>query len=85
MHDSFIIDYTRVDELKRVMAEASAAVVGRALPVSQSGLGLGEFRADAPGYQVLDFISWCQAPKQEKYLERLQLWENMKGKQVIPY
>ena len=85
VHDSFIIDYTHVAELKQVMAEASAAVVGRALPVSQSGAGLDEFRADTPPDRVLDFISWCQAPRQEKYLERLKLWELMKGKQVIPY
>ena len=40
VHDSFIVDYTHVAELKRVMAEASEAVVGRALPVSWTGVGL---------------------------------------------
>lgn len=59
--------------------------MGRALEVSQSGAGLDEFRADAPPDQVLDFISWSQIPRQEKYLERLKLWEKAKGKLVIPY
>ena len=34
VHDSYIIDYRYVTELKEVMAEASLAVVGRSLPTS---------------------------------------------------
>lgn len=46
VHDSCIIDYTRVGELKQVMAEASEAVVGQALPVSWNGVGLDEIEQD---------------------------------------
>ena len=41
VHDSFIIDYTRVGEMKQVMGEASKAVTGLKLAVSASGIGLG--------------------------------------------
>ena len=34
VHDSYIVDYRRVSELRDAMAEASEAVVGRALPTS---------------------------------------------------
>jgi len=34
VHDSYIVDYRRVSELREAMAEASEAVVGRALPTS---------------------------------------------------
>ncbi len=46
VHDSCIVDYARVGELKRVMAVASEAVVGRALPVSWTGVGLDEVDPD---------------------------------------
>lgn len=46
VHASFIIDYTRVGELKRVMAAASAEVAGVALPVSAKALGLDEMEAE---------------------------------------
>lgn len=34
VHDSYIIDYMKVAELRHVMAEASKAVVGQPLPTS---------------------------------------------------
>lgn len=88
VHDSFIIDYTRVVELKQVMAEASLAVVGRELAVSQSKPGLDQFRASKPTPApdiVQDFIDWCQIPRQQGYLDRLKGWEARNGKVIVPY
>lgn len=81
VHDSFIIDYTRVGELKRVMAEASAAVVGRPMAVSASSPGLDEMDAELR----LDFIEWLQAPRCPAYLRRMKAWEARVGREVIPY
>ncbi len=40
VHDSYIIDYTRVGELKQVMAAASEEVAGAPLPTSNQFYGL---------------------------------------------
>lgn len=81
VHDSFIIDYTRVEELKRVMAEASAAVVGRPMAVSASGPGIDEM---APEIR-LDFDAWVQAPRCPAYVKRMKAWEARVGREVVPY
>ena len=81
VHDSFIIDYTRVGELKQVMADASAAMVGRAMAVSASALGVDEVD---PGH-LLDFVSWTQTPRSPGYLSRMKAWEDRVGGEVIPY
>lgn len=81
VHDSFIIDYTRVGELKQVMAEASAAVVGRALPVSASSMGLDETEPDF----LLDFEALVQVPRCPAYLQRMGAWEARTGREVIPF
>jgi hypothetical protein len=81
VHDSFIIDYTRVGELKQVMADASAAVVGRAVAVSASALGVDEMD---PGH-LLDFVTWTQTPRSPGYLRRMKAWEARVGGEVIPY
>lgn len=81
VHDSFIIDYTRAGELKRVMAEASAAVVGRAMPISASAVGLDEME---PAVR-LDFETWVQVPRCPAYLQRMRAWEARVGREIIPY
>ncbi len=81
VHDSFIIDYTRVTELKRVMQEASAAVVGRAMAVSASGPGLDEMD---PAVR-LDFEAWTQTSRCHGYLGRMKAWEARVGLEVTPY
>ncbi|MEI6797609.1 MAG: hypothetical protein WCO04_00140 [Pseudomonadota bacterium] len=81
VHDSFFIDYTRVGELKQVMAEASTAVVGRPMAVSASGLGVDEVEPDFR----LDFVGWAQLPRSPAYLRRMSAWEARLGWEVIPY
>lgn len=81
VHDSFIIDYTRVGELKRVMADASAAVVGRPMPVSASSPGIDEME---PAVRA-DFEAWVQVPRSPAYLRRMKAWETRVGREVAPY
>ena len=72
VHDSCIVDYTRAGELRQVMAEASAAVVGRPLPVTANGVGLDEVgpdrRDDLKAWRDERVVRCCG------YLERLTAW-----------
>jgi hypothetical protein len=70
-----------VGELKAVMAEASAAVVGRAMAVSASVVGLDEIEA----HYRPDFVSWIQLPRCHGYLGRLKGWEERRRRKVVPY
>ena len=83
VHDSFIIPYTHVAQLKRVMGLAAKRVVGRALAVDSSGLGLDEIGGNND--VRLDFQCWRQTPRGDGYLARLKGWEEKKGREVVPY
>jgi len=76
VHDSFIINYTRVGELKRVMAKVSAAVVGRPRAVSASGHGVDQKEPEVR----LDFVAWVQAPRSAACQRRMQAWEERVGR-----
>lgn len=78
VHDSYIIDYTHVGELRSVMSEASQTVVGGPLAVSSNGTGLDEFTDDRD-YVVQDFIRWQQSPRSNGYLQRLSNHEERFG------
>ncbi len=84
VHDSCIIDYTRVGELKRVMAEASEAVVGRALPTANQFYGLDE-QQDPTADFVRDYIVWRQTARSDGYLRRLADHEARTGVEVEPF
>ncbi|MCD2314367.1 hypothetical protein, partial [Pseudosulfitobacter pseudonitzschiae] len=84
VHDSYIIDYTRVAELKRVMAEATLAVVGEALPTSNKFFGLDE-PTGRTAQQVSDYVQWRQTPRTGEYLRRLAEHEARTGLEVVPY
>jgi hypothetical protein len=77
VHDSFIIGYDRGGELKRVMAEASEVVVGRALPVSSSGIGLDEVTDE----QRDDLVQWREerVERSAGYVARLEAWRAAGG------
>lgn len=83
VHDSFIIDYSRVGELKRVMADASREVVGRELPVSFVGLGLDE----VDDKMREDLKSWRdeRVERCDGYLARKSAWEKRTGREVVPW
>ncbi len=53
-----MIDYTRVGELKRVMATASERVCGVALPTSNRFYGLDE--VDPEAEYVQDYVAFRQ-------------------------
>jgi hypothetical protein len=84
VHDSFLIDYTRVAELKDVMARASMLVVGAALPTSNVFFGLDE--TDGKPIEVVqDYTNWRQTARSEGYLQRLADHERRTGVEVVPY
>ena len=74
VHDSYIIDYTRVAELRDVMSTASQEVVGEPLATTANGIGLDSFSGE-PDDHLLDFIRWSQSPRCEGYLARLAAHE----------
>lgn len=82
VHDSFIVDYTHVGLLKRVMAVAARAVVSKALPMEAKGQGLDEI-GDDPDV-LLDFQTWRQTERCRGYLGRLSRWEERTGREVLP-
>ncbi len=84
VHDSYIIDYTRVGELKRVMAAASEEVAGAPLPTSNQFYGLDE--QDDPNADYLkDYVIWRQTARSERYLQRLEDHELRTGREVVPF
>lgn len=84
VHDSFIIDYTRIGELKEAMAIASEFIVGKTLAVEANGLGLLEAFAGEPDVN-LDFEAWRETARSVGYLSRLKIWEERKGQEVKSY
>ncbi len=84
VHDSYIIDYTRVAELKRVMAEATLAEVGKALATSNESLGLDE-PTKLNAQQVSDYVRWRQTARSDGYLGRLAEHEARTGRDIVPY
>jgi hypothetical protein len=83
VHDSYIIDYTRVGELKRVMAEASETVIGTVLPTANQFFGLDE--VDPEAEHVRDYVIWRQTARSEGYLRRLAEHERRTGVEVVPF
>ena len=83
IHDSFIIDYTRVEELKRVMGIASQYFAGLRIAVEASGQGLEALAAATD--VSLDFEAWRETPRSEGYLGRLKAWEERKGREVLSW
>jgi hypothetical protein len=83
IHDSFIVSYDRVRELKAVMADASEAVTGMRLPMAANGPGLDEYQdGETPEHVVQDFMWWRETARSQGYLKRLAAWE-AKGGRVI--
>lgn len=80
IHDSFVVDYTRVGELRRVMAEASEAVVGRPLPSASVGMGLDEIDTDKRD----DLKAWREERivRCNGYLARKAAWEERMARVV---
>jgi len=80
VHDSFIVEYTRVGELRAVMGQASEAVVGRPLPSDSDGVGLDEIDADKR--EDLKERRDERVIRCEGYLARKTAWEERMGRPV---
>ena len=78
VHDSYIIDYTRIAELREVMATASREVVGEPLPTTANGIGLDSFADESP-QMLQDFIEWRDRPRCEGYRTRLAAHDRWLG------
>lgn len=83
VHDSCIIDYTRVAELKWVMTEASETVIGTVLPTANQFFGLDE--VDTEAEHVRDYVIWRQTARSEGYLPRLAEHERRTSIEVVPF
>ena len=83
VHDSFIIDYTQVEQLKWTMMLASDQVTGHALPVDQYDQGLDDFSKELKAN--LNFENWRETERSRGYLLRLKTWEERKRRVIIPY
>ncbi|OIQ40009.1 MAG: hypothetical protein BM558_11555 [Roseobacter sp. MedPE-SW] len=83
VHDSYLIDYTRVGELKRVMAVASERVCGVALPTANQFYGLDE--VDPGAEYVQDYVAFRQVARSEGYLRRMAEHEQRTGRPVEPF
>ncbi|MFT6168290.1 MAG: hypothetical protein ACJAR9_000398 [Celeribacter sp.] len=82
---SFIVDYTRVGELKQVMAQASEAVLGASLKTSNILIGLDE--GVLTDEEIPDYVQWWRdkAPRSEGYLERMREHTVRTGLPVVPF
>ena len=90
VHDSYIIDVEYVDELRRVMADASQAVVGMPLRCGVDLPGYGEFD-DVPDGEImlhLGKLTWDVYDREQGmckgYLARMHAYEKRTGKNIYP-
>jgi hypothetical protein len=70
-------------EPTQVLAEASEAVAGAALPTANKLFGIDEIGREAEIY--LDYIAWRQSVRCEGYLSRHNNHEQRTGTEVLPY
>jgi hypothetical protein len=85
VHDSFIVDYTRVGELKQVMAQVSEVVLGASLKTSNAFIGLDE--GVLTDEEIPDYVQWRRdkAPRSVGYLERMREHTVRTGLPVVPF
>ena len=82
VHDSYIIDCRKVDELRKVMVEASEAVVGKPLKTSIKLPGREEY-SFVSDYDLQVYIeNNLNAPRCDGYVERLEAFEARTGRNL---
>jgi hypothetical protein len=83
IHDSYVIDHMRVAELRDVMAEASEAVVGQALPTSIKLPDMPEY-AHVSDEQLQEHIENRQGIRCVGYMDRLFSYQERTGRGISP-
>jgi len=83
IHDSYVIDHMRVAELRDVMAEASKAVVGQALPTSIKLPDMPEY-SHVSDEQVQEHIENRQGIRCVGYMDRLFTYQERTGRGISP-
>ena len=83
VHDSYIIDHMRIDELRAVMADASKSVVGISLPTALSLPDLPEYQ-DVSDQQLQDHIENRKGIRCRGYMERLFTFQEQTGRDISP-
>ena len=85
VHDSYIVNCWNVAELRQAMADASKAVIGRALTTSIKLPGKEEysFVSDRELQTYID--NNLNPPRCDGYVHRLQAFEKLTGRDIGPY
>ncbi|WP_096707508.1 hypothetical protein [Phaeobacter gallaeciensis] len=83
IHDSYVIDHMRVAELRDVMAEASEAVVGHALPTSIKLPDMPEY-SHISDEQLQEHIENRQGIRCIGYMDRLFSYQELTGRGISP-
>ena len=83
VHDSYIIDHMKVAELRQVMAEASEAVMGRALPTAINLPDMPEY-ADVTDEQLQEHIENRKGIRCQGYVDRMLAYEARTGRNICP-
>ncbi len=83
VHDSYIIDHMKVAELRQVMAQASEAVMGQALPTAIKLPDMPEY-ADVSDEDLQEHIENRQNQRCQGYVDRLLAYEARTGRVISP-
>ncbi len=83
VHDSYIAEHTRVAELRDVMAEASMAVMGRALKTAIKIPGAEEFQP-VSDYDLQCYVDNRLGKRTDGYMERVYDYQEETGLDITP-
>lgn len=83
VHDSYIIDHMRVAELRDMMAEASEAVIGRALPTSIKLPDMPEY-SHVSDEKLQEHIENRLEIRCIGYMDRLFTYQEQTGRSISP-
>ena len=84
VHDSYIFDHMNLVDPRRVMADASEAVIGRTLPTSIKLPDVPEF-SYASDEQVQDHIENRKGGRKVGYVKRMLRYKAETGRAIRPY
>lgn len=83
VHDSYIIDHMKVAELREVMAEASEAVVGRALPTAIKLPDMPEYE-NVTDEELQEHIENREGLRCAGYMDRVFAYQERTNRSIAP-